>query len=136
MMLRMISERFLINNMFINKNIINNMSINKRFINNMFINNLKNKFPDMQNIFIMMLKVISERFFHPQFINNTFIKNIFSIHESRVISVEETTQRHKKKKGLDSKCTNCGNKLVTICHLIAHVRQIHKEKKTLVCSRL
>ena len=45
----------------------------------MFINNLKNKFPDMQNIFIMMLKVISERFFHPQFINNTFIKNIFSM---------------------------------------------------------
>ena len=56
-------------------------------------------------------------------------------HKSRVISAEETTQKPQKKV-LDHKCTDCGNKLVTMCHLIAHARPIHKEKTTLVCSRM
>ena len=65
-----------------------------------------------------------------------FMMELFcSKHKSCVISAQETTQKPQNKVS-DSKCTICGGKIVTICHLIAHVGYIHKEKITSVCSRL
>ena len=93
----------------------------------MFIKKINVKNIDELHNFLQLSQEASFLIFHYNFYNNCknlmafLIKLFCSRHKSRVISVEETTQRYKKK-GLDSKCTNCGNKLVTICHLIAHVR--------------